>query len=1121
MSYNKLNNLLGWGVFFIAAAVYLSTAERYFSFWDCGEYISSAVKLEVTHSPGAALFQLMGAFFSIFSLENGKLYSLIINAMSGIFSALTILFLFWTITSIARNILLKDLKKIEDEKRISAQEIIVLGSGLIGSLVFTFSDTFWFSAVEGEVYSMASLFTSILIWLICKWENRADDIYSHKWLLLISFVIGLSIGVHLMVILAVPAVCFLYYAKKYTFTPKSFAIANAITLGILILVFKIIFPLVMTFFGKMEIFFVNEIGLSFNSGTLIAAIILIGSFVWAINYTQKNALGLANSIVLSVAFMLIGFSCWLMIPIRANANPPMNLNNPDNAIGLLDYYNREQYGQWPTIYGANYTAYIDENGIEGMENNGPVYEKSVEKGKYIVVSQRSNYKFAKEHVGFFPRMYSPDPNNIKNYKAIAGSPETYKTIDPESGESITRYKKPTFAQNFMFFINYQISYMYTRYLLWNFVGKQNDLEGNLEPTKGNWESGIAMFDSISDKSNLPKKYTNKGTNHYYFLPFLLGLIGFYFHLNKDFKRFYAILSLFLLTGVGIILYTSMKPFEPRERDYALVSSFYAFSIWVGLGVTAIFSLLKNKKSKITAFGIVFVLLSIPTLMAFENWDDHDRSNRKTAYDLAKNYLKPLDKNSILFVYGDNDTYPLWAIQETEKYRSDVKIVNTTLLSTGWNIQQVQRKTYDAMPLPSNLKVQEYRDGVNENIKILPKKDLEYLLTEIPKQQSIPINYFNYVRSYLEKDSISVQEAMAFIRKKDVGKDIILSVIYGEESKNQNFLPSGKFYMPVNKANAVKYGIINSKDLPQVKDFISWTYKGGSIGKNNFVMLAMLANYNWDRAIYFSSGGLYDDENIFYLTDYLQQEGFYYKFIPIKTKPSEYEDYGRINTTVLYKNIKNFYWSNFENTNAYFDETALRNISNYRNTISITARQLIKEGKNQKAIEIMDLLLTKISPSVYGYSISLAELAHNYILVGQEKKGLQLAEKYKTEVLSEMKFFESLDTNKRNAIASEAKRSGLEYGTVSDAIASAYKEMGNSKKGFLYIQNSINKLDNTYKKVIVKMNSASREKQMDEEPVIKMYVGAYNLLLESATEYNKEYAVDKKQEVFSPLMELEE
>lgn len=1121
MLYNKKNNLLGWGVFLVAAIVYLSTAERYFSFWDCGEYISSAVKLEVTHSPGAALFQLVGAFFSIFSFENGKLFSLIINAMSGKFSALTILFLFWTITSLARNILLEETQKKEDKKLTPSQEIIVFGSGLIGSLIFTFSDTFWFSAVEGEVYSMASLFTAILIWLICKWENRADDVYSNKWLLLISFVIGLSIGVHLMVILALPAVCFLYYAKKYSFTPKSFAIANAITLGILIIVFKIIFPLVMTYFGKMEIFFVNEIGLPFNSGSFIAAIVLIGFFYWIINYTQKNAFGLANTITLSVLFMLIGFSCWLMIPIRANANPPMNLNDPDNAIGLLDYYNREQYGEWPTIYGANYTAYIDQGGIEGVTNAGPVYEKSEEKGKYVVASQRTDYKFSPDHVGFFPRMYSPDPNNIKNYKAIVGPTETYKTTDSDTGEEVTRYKKPTFIQNFMFFMNYQINYMYTRYLLWNFVGKQNDLEGNLEITKGNWESGISILDDVQDKTFLPEKYKNKGTNHYYFLPFLLGLMGLFYHLNKDFKRFYAILSLFLLTGVGIILYTSMKPFEPRERDYALVSSFYAFSIWIGLGVLAIFSFIKSQKSTVLSIGIITVLLSIPALMAFENWDDHDRSNRKAAYDLARNYLKPLDENSILFVYGDNDTYPIWAIQETEKYRSDVKVVNTTLLSTGWNIQQAQRKTYDALPIPSNLKNSEYKDGKNETIKILPKEDLEYIITELPKQQPIPEATFNYIKSFLAKDSISVQEAMEFIRKKDAGKDIVLSVIYGEEAENENFLPTNKFYMKVNKENALKNGIIKVKDASLISDVISWTYEGGSISKNNFVFLALLANYKWDRAIYFSSGGLYDDENIFYLKDYLQQEGFTYKFIPIKTKPSENEDYGRIDTDLLHKNIKDFYWSNFDVPTAYFDETSTRNISNYRNAISLAARQMIKEGKNKQAQEVMDLLIEKIPPSVYGYSISMAEIGHNFILIGQEKKGLEIASGYKEQALSEIIFFESLHVNKRNSIKNETKRAGLEYGTTVDAVANAYKELGNPNKGLAYIQKSINELEKPYKKLLEKLNSASREEQIEEEDVVQIYVSAFNLLFESAANYNKEYAAQKKQQIFSPLVELEE
>ncbi|MFA9289969.1 MAG: DUF2723 domain-containing protein [Solirubrobacteraceae bacterium] len=592
MTYNKKNNLLGWLLFLLAATVYLSTAERYFSFWDCGEYISSAVKLEVTHSPGASLFQLFGAFFSIFSFENGKLYSLIINAMSGIFSAFTILFLFWTITSLVKNYLLS--QKTTNKTITKTEEILVFGSGLIGALTFTFSDSFWFSAVEGEVYSMASLFTAILLWLICKWENRAEDAYSYKWILLISFVIGLSIGVHLMVLLAVPAVCFIYYSKKYELTLKSFLIANGITLGVLIFVFKIIFPLIMTFFGKTEIFFVNEIGLPFNGGTLIAGILIFTFFFFSLRFTHQKKYGFLNLVVLSLMFMLIGFSSWLMIPIRANANPPMNLNNPDNAIGLLDYYNREQYGEWPTIYGANYTAYTDPDGIEGVDKKGFIYEKSEEKGKYIPVSQRLDYKFSKNHIGFFPRMFSPDPSNIKNYKAIAGATESYVKTDPDTGEETKIYKKPTFFQNFYFFINYQINYMYTRYFLWNFAGKQNDLEGNLEITKGNWESGISFLDEVKDKTFYPDKYTNKGTNHYYFLPLMLGLFGFFFHLNRDFKKFYAILSLFLLTGVGIILYTSVKPFEPRERDYSVVSSFYAFSIWVGIGMVAIFSILKVK-----------------------------------------------------------------------------------------------------------------------------------------------------------------------------------------------------------------------------------------------------------------------------------------------------------------------------------------------------------------------------------------------------------------------------------------------------------------------------------------------------------------------------------------------
>ena len=665
-TFRQWNTVSGWVIFVIAFFTYLSTIEPNFSFWDCGEYISSAVKLEVTHAPGAALFQIVGAVAAIFALGKGENYSIVINAMSALFSALTILFLFWTITHFVRRLLNKDFEEITKH-----QEISILFAGAVGALCFTFSDTFWFSAVEGEVYSMASMFIALLVWLITKWENEYKAGDSERWIILIFFVLGLLVGVHMMGMLAIPAVCLVYYARNYKFTWKNFIWANLITLGILIIVFKIIFPLIMTMFGRLEIFFVNGLGLPFHSGTIAAFVLMVAICYFLIKYAKKAKKNIYQTAALSVVFMMIGFSCCMVIPIRANANPPMNLNDPDTAIGMLDYYNREQYGDWPTIYGQNYTAFLDANGIEKNEDGsfktqktGEIYEKDEKTGTYRKTGDRFNYVFNKSQVSLMPRMFNEDKDVMANYISMYGAPDftfNYGNEDvadnPQAKQifdelrakyedkSITaadylkvkpynliNVQKPSFLQNMEYFISFQNGYYFVRYLMWNYVGRQNDLEGNMESTKGNWISGIPFIDNVTvgNQDKMPAKFKNESTVKFFFLPLILGLIGFFFQLNRDFGRFYALLSLFILTSVGIVFYTGVKPFEPRERDYAMVGSFYAFAIWIGMGAGAILWFLQSKiKSNGANIALGVVLLGVPFMMGFQNYNVHDRSNRYT------------------------------------------------------------------------------------------------------------------------------------------------------------------------------------------------------------------------------------------------------------------------------------------------------------------------------------------------------------------------------------------------------------------------------------------------------------------------------------------------------------
>ncbi len=763
-NFNKWNTIFGWFTFTIALITYTLTVEPTMSFWDCGEYIATSAKLQVGHPPGAPLYQMIGAFFAIFAIDKTQI-ALMVNMMSVFSSAFTILLMFWSSSMILKKIVSKHTEINTNNS------IVIFGSSFVGCLAFTFSDSFWASAVEAEVYAMASLFIALLLWLGLRWEQDMDTPKGDKWLLIISLVVGLSFGVHFMALLTIPAIGFLYYFKNYKeITVKNFILANIVVVAVLLFIFKLLLPLTMAFFGKTEVFVVNEIGMPFNSGTIFVALLLVSSFYTGLKYTQKNGLVKTNTILLCILFVLIGFSTWLMLPIRANANTVINENKPSDAREVLAYYNREQYGSNPLFYGPQYTetfAGIDEN--HPYLDKAPNYERDYKTGKYVVVN---NYINAEQngddkHKTILPRLWSSE--NIENYISFTNPPEfsmnpnyPYEEdlnkygIDPnqlseeelieataqlrnEIEKSVLEFKKayaqkkidnedyvkflrsysdylivekPSMIDNFKYMTEFQFGYMYFRYLLWNFVGRQNDVQGRYDYQDGNWLSGIKFIDELhlGNQDNLPSDVkNNKGRNVYYFLPFILGLIGMMHHASKDKKSFYVLLILFLFMGLALKIYLNERPFEPRERDYALVGSFYVFAIWIGFGVYELYEILKKYIAPKVAGPVIIgiCILSVPVLMAFQNWDDHDRSDRYTAKALAKAYLESCDPNGILFTIGDNDTFPLWYAQEIEGIRTDVKIVNTSLLMTDWYIDQMKSKSYESKGLPISFTHNEY------------------------------------------------------------------------------------------------------------------------------------------------------------------------------------------------------------------------------------------------------------------------------------------------------------------------------------------------------------------------------------------------------------------------------
>ncbi|WP_372744258.1 DUF2723 domain-containing protein [Lutibacter sp.] len=990
-NFSKWNTIIGWLTFSIALLTYTLTLEPTVSYWDCGEYISTAVKLEVGHPPGAPLFQMLGAFFAMFSSDVTEIAKMV-NFMSALASAFTILFMFWTITGLAK-------KMVKNASELSqSTAIAVLGSGMVGALTYTFSDSFWFSAVEGEVYAMSSFLMALLFWLGLRWESELDKPQGNKWLLLISFVVGLSFGVHILSLLVIPSIVFLYIFKKYEIINfKQFIIANVVSILVLFFVFKLLFPYTLKYFSALELFFVNSIGLPFNSGSIIASIIVVVLFYFGINYTHKKQLVGANTLILSVLFIMIGFSSWMMLPIRANANTTINENNPSSARELLAYYDREQYGDANVFYDTYYSLIYDReaDADNPTRDDKPKYEKDEKLNKYVIVN---NYKdalpnWSSKHKGFMPRMVNTDGSVIKNYKAIAGIPANSK-------------RRPTFIENIKFMVDFQFGYMYGRYFMWNFVGRQNDEQGQLDLQNGNWLSGIKFIDEyrLGPQTNLPSEVRdNKGRNTYYFLPLILGIIGLFFQLKKDKNNFYTLLLFFAFTGLAIIFYTNPKPFEPRERDYAVVGSFYIFAIWVGFGVLALYEYLKKYANKNTIAIAVSVLslVAVPTLMASENWDDHDRSNRYTSHLNAKAYLDSCDENAILFTIGDNDTFPLWYLQEVENYRTDMKLINTSLFQTDWYIDQMKRKTYKADPIPSQLTHDKYKWGT---------LDVAYYFEEIfpqLKDSTVTIDYF---MKWIESDQK--------ITEYDLDDDGI----------PEKVLPTNKIRIPVDKAKVLKNGLVEPEDAHLIVPYIDIQFTG-QLSKNRILMLDILANNNWDKPIYFTGGAQADEEYI-WLKNYLQLDGMTYKLVPILTPDKgNFFEMGRINTNKMYENVKKWDWRNITDDNIYLDPETRKNSVTYRNNMERLANALIKEGKLKKAEEITDLSLEKMPVHKFGHYSMLISYLDIYYNLNKKEKARKLASELKTVLQENLTYYSQFDQSNIESVFSEIERSLLMYDQI--------------------------------------------------------------------------------------------
>ena len=1004
MKHFKLwNTVCGWVVFAIAAATYLLTMEPTASFWDCGEFISSAWKLDVGHPPGAPFFMLMGHFFSLFASDTSHV-AMCVNALSALASAFTILFLFWTITALTRKLVWSHESGVKSQDFSLWQGIGILGAGAVGALAYTFSDTFWFSAVEGEVYASSSLFTAVVFWLILKWDEQADEEGSDRWLIAIAYLMGLSIGVHLLNLLTIPAIGLVYYFRKYEFSWKGMIYAFLASCLVLLVILYGIIPGFPTVIGWFELLFVNVFGCPFNTGLTVCLVLTAALITWAIIYTKKrsdleyeaNAKAdgqgkqlwrWLNTGVLMVTVILIGYSSYAALVIRSNADTPMDQNSPDNVFSLKYYLNREQYGDRPLFYGQTYNAPVELR-IEGnmcvpVENKGhaqyaPAPKVEGEKDHYVITGYKSSYKFMPQFCMLFPRMYSSQGSHVQAYKEwanIKGKRVRYEYC----GQQKTDYC-PTFGENLRFFFRYQVNFMYWRYFMWNFAGRQNDLQSYGDITKGNWISGIPFIDNamLGDQSLLPTELKeNKGHNVYYFLPLLLGIIGLVWQCSKKdkdgkaegWKSFTLTFLLFFLTGLAIVMYLNQTPYQPRERDYAYAGSFYAFCIWIGLGALAIIDFvngqwLKDKgqwiKSSIAVVATI-VCLGVPALMAQQNWDDHDRSQRYSCRDFGANYLKSCEGEAILFSNGDNDTFPLWYNQEVEEVGTDIRVCNLSYLQTDWYISQMKRPYYKSPALPITWEYKDFMPGANE-------------IARVDNRLGQPV---------------SVEKAFNFLRSDDPRT---------KNREGDNYLPSDQLYVETPDGEQINFK------------------KKRMYTRSEMMIMEMLSTNKWQRPMYFCA--TVGNDYYLGLEPWMELTGLAYRITPERSRDGQ----PRVNSEKMYDNMMHkFAYGNMNIPGIYIDENLMRMCRTHRMMFAQLAEQLIRENQRDKALEVLDYSEEMLPGYNVPYDYTSASMAAMYFMLGEDEKGVAIMDAVAQNSVEYLRFAQSLDRRQREVIESTTDR----------------------------------------------------------------------------------------------------
>ncbi len=968
------NKVTALAVFAVSAFTYLSTIEPTASFWDCGEFIASSYKLEVGHPPGNPVFQLIARLFTMFTGPDKA--AVMVNSMSALCSALTIFFLYLTIVFLVKRVIVPGRDGEGGDGEYSAgQAIAIYGSGAVGALAYCFSDTFWFSAVEGEVYAMSSLFTAMVVWAMTKWYEETDRRYSGRWIVLISFLMGLSIGVHLLNLLAIPMLVYMYYFKMREDKPYSFwEYVKILAVSVVILAFILFFmvPYIPKIAAYFDLFFVNTLGLPYNTGAAFFVVALLTACFWGLFKTLRTSRVFWNTALLCFTTIVIGFSVFSIVIIRSCAKTPTNEYQPDNAFTLVRYLSREQYGSTPLLYGQYYGA--------PYELKQDTYWAPLD-GKYKKAPSPVDVKYDRAGKMLFPRMYSSDERHIKFYETYTDGKGT-----PVLG---SQYKKPTQGANLSYFFDFQLGWMYWRYFMWNFVGRQNEIHSpSSDLFTGNWESGIPFIDKIhlGDQSNAPQWLKdNPGKNHYFFLPLLLGLIGLCFQFDKDRRGCWLTFLLFFMTGIAIVLYLNQSPYQVRERDYAYAGSFYAFAIWIGFAVAAIYSwiasALKGKHSVAVAAVASLACLFVPALMAEENWDDHDRSNRYTAVEIAKNYLNSVEKNGVLITHGDNDTFPLWYSQEVEGFRNDVRICNTSLLGTDWYIDQMRYAINNSAPLNLSVGQEQYLYGTNEWIPIEDNRGQALLLSDC-------ITVFKHPDAKL---------------------------VY-QDGRKLDYWVSRKMIIPVNKENCLKSGIVSGKFAEQIPDsiVIEIPKSKNYLSKPELFVLDFLSTYQWDRPLNMLNMG--GDLNIG-IKDYLMYEGFSYKFIPIRNKVQSL-DAGLVDTDDLYGKMtesycfdavaREDYCVDYQNTYTFLGVMSLRNM------FVSAANAFIAAGENDRAEEMLDKCQTVLKPKEYPYDNSVLgwssnalfpiEMVKDYYALGKPEKAKALARELTDELTESIRFY---------------------------------------------------------------------------------------------------------------------